>query len=119
MLYTMPSKVKLLLSALHIITTLTCILPLNTYGLYKEKKRGWKGQLCCKATSKDELLMELKEVQKYIKKLEALKKEFKILRWHRKKKSTITWGSEEVVIAPELAVKGINLENVAEFVEEL
>jgi len=37
----------------------------------------------------------------------------------KEKKSTITWGSEEVVIAPELAVKGINLENVAEFVEEL
>jgi len=65
----MPSKVKLLLSVLHIITTLTCILSLNTYALEKEKKRGWKGQLCCKATSKDELLMELKEVQKYTKKL--------------------------------------------------
>ncbi|HZX12979.1 MAG TPA: metallopeptidase TldD-related protein, partial [Thermodesulfobacteriota bacterium] len=37
----------------------------------------------------------------------------------KEKKSTITWGSEEVVIAPEIAVKGINLENVAEFVEEL
>ncbi len=35
------------------------------------------------------------------------------------KKSTLTWGSEEVVIAPEIAVKGINLENVAEFVDEL
>ncbi len=119
MLYTMPSKVKLLLSVLHIITTLTCILSLNTYALEKEKKRGWKGQLCCKATCKDELLMELKEVQKYTKKLEALKKDFKILSWHRKKKSTITWGSEEVVIAPEIVVRGINLENVAEFVESL
>ena len=37
----------------------------------------------------------------------------------KEKKSTITWGSEEVVIAPELAVKGINHENVAEFVEGL
>ncbi len=37
----------------------------------------------------------------------------------KEKKSTITWGSEEVVIAPEIVVKGINLENVAEFVEEL
>ena len=119
MLYTMPSKVKLLLSVLHTITTLTCILSLNTYALDKEKKRGWKGPLCGKATCKDELLIELKEVQKYIKKLEALKKEFKILRWHRKKKSTITWGSEEVVIAPELALQGINLENVAEFVDDL
>src|SRR3989304_2208888 len=119
MLYIMPSKVKLLLSALHIITTLTCILSLNTYALDKEKKRGLKGPLCGKATCKDELLMELEEVQKYIKKLEALKKEFKILSWHRKKKSTLTRGSEEVVISPEIAVKDINLENVAEFVEEL
>ena len=37
----------------------------------------------------------------------------------KEKKSTITWGSEEVVIAPEIAVKEINLENVAEFVESL
>ncbi len=37
----------------------------------------------------------------------------------KEKKSTLTWGSEEVVIAPEIAVKGISLENVAEFVEEL
>lgn len=37
----------------------------------------------------------------------------------KEKKSTLTWGSEEVVIAPEIAVKGINLENVAEFVESL
>lgn len=37
----------------------------------------------------------------------------------KEKKSTLTWGSEEVVIAPEIAVKGIDLENVAEFVEEL
>lgn len=37
----------------------------------------------------------------------------------KEKKPTLTWGSEEVVIAPEIAVKGINLENVAEFVEEL
>jgi PmbA protein len=37
----------------------------------------------------------------------------------KEKKSTLTWGSEEVVIAPEIAVKGINLQNVAEFVESL
>jgi PmbA protein len=37
----------------------------------------------------------------------------------KEKKPTLTWGSEEVVIAPEIAVKGMNLENVAEFVEEL
>ncbi|MGH7800232.1 MAG: TldD/PmbA family protein [Thermodesulfobacteriota bacterium] len=37
----------------------------------------------------------------------------------KEKKSTLTWGSEEVVIAPEIAVKEINLENVAEFVESL
>jgi PmbA protein len=37
----------------------------------------------------------------------------------KEKKSTLTWGSEEVVIAPEIAMKGINLENIAEFVEEL
>ena len=37
----------------------------------------------------------------------------------KEKKSTLIWGSEEVVIAPEIAVKGVSLENVAEFVEEL
>jgi PmbA protein len=37
----------------------------------------------------------------------------------KEKKPTLTWGSDEVVIAPEIAVRGINLENVAEFVEEL
>ncbi len=37
----------------------------------------------------------------------------------KEKKPTLIWGSEEVVIAPEISVKGMNLENVAEFVEEL
>lgn len=37
----------------------------------------------------------------------------------KEKKSTPIWGSEETVIAPEIAVKGINLENIAEFVEDL
>ncbi len=37
----------------------------------------------------------------------------------KEKKSTLTWGSEEIVIAPEIAVKGINLENIAEFVENI
>ena len=35
------------------------------------------------------------------------------------KKTTSIWDSKEVVIAPEIAVKGMKLENVAEFVEEL
>ncbi|HEX3036278.1 MAG TPA: TldD/PmbA family protein [Thermodesulfobacteriota bacterium] len=37
----------------------------------------------------------------------------------KEKKSTVIWGSHEVIVAPEIAVKGVNLENVAEFVEEL
>lgn len=37
----------------------------------------------------------------------------------RKKSPTLTWGSKEVIVAPEIAVKGIRLENVAEFIEEL
>ncbi|MBI2486280.1 MAG: TldD/PmbA family protein [Deltaproteobacteria bacterium] len=35
------------------------------------------------------------------------------------KRTTMIWDSKEVVIAPEIAVKGMSLENVAEFVEEL
>jgi hypothetical protein len=37
----------------------------------------------------------------------------------KEKKTTMIWDSKEVVIAPEIAVKGMKLENVAEFVEEL
>ncbi len=37
----------------------------------------------------------------------------------KEKKTTMIWDSKEVVIAPEIAVKGMRLENVAEFVEEL
>lgn len=35
------------------------------------------------------------------------------------KKPTQLWDAEEVVVAPEIAVRGINLENVADFIEEL
>ncbi len=35
------------------------------------------------------------------------------------KRTTMIWDSKEVVIAPEIAVKGMKLENVAEFVENL
>jgi len=35
------------------------------------------------------------------------------------KRTTMIWDSKEVVIAPEIAVKGMRLENVAEFVEKL
>lgn len=37
----------------------------------------------------------------------------------REKRTTLVWDSHEVVIAPEIAVKGVRLENIAEFVEEL
>jgi PmbA protein len=37
----------------------------------------------------------------------------------KEKRTTFIWDSPEIVIAPEIAVKGVRLENVAEFVEEL
>jgi predicted Zn-dependent protease len=37
----------------------------------------------------------------------------------KEKKPTFIWDSKEIVIAPEIAVKGMNLENVAEFIENL
>ena len=37
----------------------------------------------------------------------------------REKKSTLVWGSEEVVIAPEISVDEVSLENIAQFMETI